>query len=157
MAEVRYQVDEVPESAWAHAFFPMPSLTPAAQTSVSRFTTGYPGTVRVTSPRPAGAYRASQSPDWHGPSDVAPDWFAPQLWLNEISQLRPGATPAGGGISYMPKPVAQEVPPVIPVNASYGPDGPPPVAMTGRKVGGRRSMWWPRSIIRWPDLGGNYQ
>jgi hypothetical protein len=153
MATVRYQVDGVPETAWAHAFFPMPGLTPAASSSIRRFIQGYPGTERIPSPRPAGAYRASPSPQFQGPSDVAPDWFAPQLWSHDIRELPVGPTHAGTGINYLPHRKAFPVDPIVP-QGTLGPLGPSQVAMTGRKVGGRRSMHWLRSVISWPSLGG---
>lgn len=157
MPVVRYQVDEVPANAWAEAFFPTPGLTPAGQFSLRRMITGFPGTVRVTSPRPAGAYRASSSPEWQSPSDVAPNWFAPQLWLDSYTQYAHiGATPSGGGVSYMPKQVAAPVEPVVP-QGTLGPLGPSKVAMGGRKIGGRRAMHWPRVVPRWPNLNGDYQ
>ena len=156
MPTVRYQVDEVPSSAWAEAFFPTAGITPAASSSISRFVSGYPGTARIASPRPAGAYTAFSSPEWSSPSAVAPDWFAPQLWLDEYTvHAHPAATPAGGGVSYMPKQLAQTVDPVVP-QGGLGPLGPSQVAMTGRKVGGRRSMHWPRVLPRWPGLDGSY-
>lgn len=158
MPTVRYQVEEVHPSGWAAAWFPSPGLTPAGQTSVRRFIHGYPGTARVTSPSPAGAFSASSSPAWRSPSSVAPDWIAPQLWWQDIAWKggNVGPSSSGGGVSYMPRPVAQVVPPVVPIG-TLGPQGPSPIAMTGRKVGGRRAMHWPRVVIRWPDLSGRYR
>lgn len=147
MATVRYQVDGLDDNSHAHAFFPVPGLTPAAQSSLRYRISGVPGTMRVPSPRPAGAFAASTSPEWLSPSDAAPDWFAPQIWVNDISGLPVGPTASGRGIRYLPGRRAQIVPPVTPQAGVAG------VAMTGRKIGGRRSMHWPRSIIRWPGLG----
>lgn len=155
MATVRYQVDQVPQNAWAHAFFPTPTLSPAGQFSLRRFISGAPGTARVTSPRPAGAYSLSPSPAWRDPSHSAPDWFAPQLWLNDIRELPVGPTASGRGVCYLPHRVAETVPPVVP-QGTLGPLGPSAVVMGGRKVGGRRSMHWPRVIPRWPNLSGRY-
>ena len=147
MATVRYQVDGVPAYA-IHAFMPTPGLSPAGSSSITRFTHGAPGTMPVPSPKPAGAFRLSCSPQYSPPSEVAPDYFLPQLYFNEIAELR-----LAGGVSYLPPPVAHEVAPVTPQGA-HGPQGPAKVAMAGRKVGGRRSMHWPRAIISWPDLAG---
>jgi hypothetical protein len=79
---------------------------------------------------------------------VAPDWFCPQVAVQDIRRLGPP-------VSYMPHRAAQLVPPVVPVG-KLGPLGPSPVVMRGRKVGGRRSMHWPRVIPRWPNLRGSY-
>jgi hypothetical protein len=149
MAQVRYQVDGVPAYAIA-AFMPAPGTTPAGRFSIRRFIHGAPGTMPVRSPKPAGAFRLSPSRQYSPPSEVAPDYFLPQLYVNEIAEL-----PIGGGVSYLPKPVAAKVPPVVPQGA-LGPQGPARVAQSGRKVGGRRSMHWPRTIVRWPDLAGKY-
>lgn len=156
MARVRYQVDGVPQDGSAHAFFPVPSLTPAGQFSLRWTISGSPGTARVPSPRPAGSFRASPSPQWAGPSDVAPDWFAPQLWVNFINELPVGPSAAGSGVRYLPGRVAQPVDPVVPLG-TLGPLGPSQVVMGGRKVGGRRSMHWPRVLTRWPNLAGEYE
>jgi hypothetical protein len=155
MATVRYQVDDVPHNEWAHAFFPTPGLTPAGQFSLRRMIHGFPGTRPVPSPRPAGSATLSTSSAWKPPSSVAPDTLSPQLWWDDIAELHVAPSHAGSGIRYMPHVVAVEVPPVVPIGA-LGPLGPARVAMTGRKVGGRRAMKWPRSIIRWPNLAGKY-
>lgn len=171
MAHVRYQVDGVPQDGRAHAWFPQPGLTPAGFSSVRRFISGWPGTVRVPTTK-AGVpgvthscvgldsnYNASGtlslSPDYVPPSAVAPDWFAPQVWLSEINELPTAPSSSGMGIRRLPARVAVEVPPVTPLG-TWGPLGPSQVAMGGRKVGGRRSMIWPRVITRWPNLGGEY-
>ena len=143
MATVRYAVEGVPPQ-WLDAWLPMPTLTPAAATSVSRFTRGAPGTLRVPSPRPAGSQTMSSSPEWAPPSAVAPDWFLPQLWTNDIRELGPT-------VRYLPARVAPLVPPVEPIGA-LGPQGPSPVAMNGRKIGGLRAMFWPRTRVTWPRL-----
>lgn len=157
MATVRYQVDEVPESAWAEAWFPMPTPSPAAAQNQRWYNIRSTlGAERQPSPRPAGAFSMSPSPAWMPPSSVAPDWFAPQISYVGIRDKQVGPTAAGTGIGYMPHPVAETVPPVVPLG-TYGPLGPSQVAMGGRKIGGRRSMHWPRSIVRWPNLRGDYQ
>ncbi|HLI23583.1 MAG TPA: hypothetical protein VKU91_01405 [Acidimicrobiales bacterium] len=150
MPSVRYQVSELPQTGWANAWLPMPSLTPGAQFSLRDRISGHPGTVQVHSPRPAGAYAASTSPEWQGPSAVAPNWFAPQLWVDRIDGLPVAPTNAGSGVKYLPLEEAMPAVPAAPI------DGTPPVAMRGRKIGGRRSMHWPRNIIRWPNLNGQY-
>jgi hypothetical protein len=156
MATVRYQVDDVPQSAWAHAWFPTPGLSPAGSSNQQRFISGFPGTMRVDSPKPAGAFRASTSPEFHSPSEVAPPWFAPQIWYDDLRGGRPVApTGAKSGIAYLPHLRAHAVVPVVPIG-TVGPLGPSKVAMGGRKVGGRRSMHWPRTVIRWPNLAGRY-
>jgi hypothetical protein len=146
VATVRYQVDDVP-SQWADAWFPMPTLSPAGATSVSRFTFGAPGTEAVpVSPNHKASGSLSRSPEWHDPSSVAPDSFNPQLYVNDISQLGPT-------VHYLPLRQAILVEPVVPIG-SLGPQGPPSVHMRGRKIGGRRSMHWPRVVPRWPGLSG---
>jgi len=156
MATVRYQVDDVPTGEWAHAFFPTPGLTPHGQTSLRRMIHGYAGTRPVPSPRPAGSATLSSNAAWKPPSSVAPDSFNPQLWWNDINELPIGPSNSGRGINYMPHRVAVQVDPVVPIG-TYGPLGPSNIAMTGRKVGGRRAMKWPRSLVRWPNLSGSYE
>ena len=146
MATVRYRVDGVPPQ-WVDAWFPMPTLTPAAATSISWTIFGAPGTEPVPSPRPAGSMTLSKSPDWHPPSAVAPDYINPQLCTQDIRYLKPP-------VHYLPLPFAELVDPVTPIG-SHGPLGPPPVVMGGRKVGGRRSMHWPRVLTSWPALRGD--
>jgi len=147
VSTVRYKVDGVP-AAWADAWFPMPTQTPAAATSISRFTKGAPGTVPVHTPRPAGSMSLSRSPEWLPGSAVAPDATLFNEYVNEIAELK-----IAGGVSYMPRQVAALVEPVGHIGA-HGPLGPSQVVMGGRKVGGRRSMHWPRTITRWPNLRG---
>jgi hypothetical protein len=140
MAVVRYAVHGVP-GQWVDAFMPMPTLTPAGATSVSRFTFGAPGTEPVPSPRPAGSAAQSDSPQWAPPSAVAPTVFCPQLYVNDIRALGPP-------VRYLPAKVASLVPPVGEIG------GVSDVAMGGRKVGGRRSMHWPRPKTFWPSITG---
>lgn len=143
MATVRYQVDGVP-AGWADAFFPMPTLTATATTSLRHTIAGAPGTEPVPSPRPRWSGRLSSSSQWAPPSEVAPDYFRPQLYVNDIRGLGPP-------VRYMPGAV-QGIPPAVGYIDGHSEFGPAEVAMRGRKVGGRRSMKWPRTIIRWPDL-----
>lgn len=144
MATVRYSFSGVPPN-WADAWSPMPTLSPAGATSVRWTIYGAWGTEEVPLPsnRPGSL---SRNPMWRPPSSVAPDWFRPQLAVQDIRELGPP-------VSYMPKPVAQLVPPVVPVG-KLGPLGPSAVVMRGRKIGGARSMWWQRVIPRWPNLQG---
>lgn len=144
MATVRYRVHGVPDQ-WVDAFFPMPTLTPAGATSVSRFTYGAPGTYAVPlSDNHNASGTLSSNPAWAPPSHVAPDYFLPQLYVNDIRELGPT-------VRYLPQRVAPIVPPVTPIGA-HGPLGPSDVAMGGRKVGGLRSMFWPRARLRWPVI-----
>jgi hypothetical protein len=148
VATVRYRVEDIPAN-WADAWFPMPTLTPAGATSVRWTIYGAWGTEDVPLPnnRPGSL---SRNPAWKPPSAVAPDYFRPQLAVQDIRRLGPP-------VSYLPqgKPVAQLVPPVTPIG-QRGPLGPSAVHMGGRKVGGRRSMFWPRVFARWPNLTGSY-
>lgn len=140
MAVVRYRVDGVP-AQYQDAWFPMPTLSPAGATSVSRFTFGAPGTEPVPSPRPAGSGTVSDSREWAPPSAVAPTTFNPQLYINDIRQLGPP-------VHYMPGLVAQLVPPVGEVG------GVSDVAMNGRRAGGKRAMFWKRNSVQWPNILG---
>lgn len=140
MATVRYTVTGVPEQ-WVDAFMPMPTLTATAATSVSRFTYGAPGTEPVPSPRPAGSGTLSNNPAWAPPSSVAPTTFNPTLYVNDIRELGPQ-------VRYLPARVASLVPAVGEIG------GVSDVAMNGRKVGGRRSMFWPRPNTVWPNVNG---
>jgi hypothetical protein len=90
----------------------------------------------------------SRSPGWRPPSSVAPDYILPDIAVQDITRLGPP-------VHYMPLPAAELVPPVVPVGAQ-GPLGGPEVVMRGRKIGGRRSMHWPRVVPRWPNLRGGY-
>jgi hypothetical protein len=145
MATVRYRVDDVP-AVWADAFMPMPTLTPAGATSVSWTISASWGTEAVPSPAPAGRGTLTCSPAWLPPSAVAPDYFLPDVAVQDITRLGPP-------VRWMPLPFAQLADPATPIG-SHGPQGPSAVVMRGRKVGGRRSMWWPRAVPRWPNLTG---
>lgn len=159
MPVVRYQVDDVHADAWAHAFFPTPGLTPAGQSSLQYTIHGYPGTMQVDSPSPrfdwVGRHLGGRSGvpgvGYLNGSDVAPNWIAPQIWWNDIANIRePGLK-----LHRLPFKEAQLVGPVTPLG-TVGPLGPSRVAMGGRKIGGRRGMKWPRPFIRWPNLKGQY-
>jgi hypothetical protein len=146
VAQVRYKVDDVP-AQWADAFMPMPTLSPAGATSVSWSIHAAWGTEQVpVSANHTASGTLSRSPEWHPPSSVAPDWFCPDVAVQDIRRLGPP-------VSYMPHPVAQLVEPVVPLG-TQGPQGPSAVVMRGRKVGGRRSMHWPRVVPFWPGLRG---
>ncbi len=146
MSTVRYRVDDVP-TQWADAFMPMPTLSPAGATSVSWTISAAWGTEDVPVPaNHTASGTLSNSPEWLPPSAVAPDYFRPDIAVQDITRLGPP-------VHYMPLRVAQLVDPVVPVG-SHGPQGPSAIVMRGRKVGGRRSMHWPRVVPRWPGLGG---
>jgi hypothetical protein len=146
VATVRYKVDDVPPQ-WADAFMPMPTLTPAGATSVSWTIQAAWGTEDVpVSPNHTASGTLSTNPEWKSPSAVAPDYFRPDIAVQDIRRLGPP-------VHYMPLPAAMLVPPVVPVG-SLGPLGPPAVLQRGRKIGGRRSMHWPRVVPRWPNLRG---
>jgi len=147
MATVRYTVEGVPPQ-WADAFMPMPTLTPAGATSVSHTIWAAWGTEEVPLP-PNRPGTLSTNPAYKSGSDVAPDWFRPDVAVQDIRRLGPP-------VRWMPLPVAELVPPVVPIN-QLGPQGNPAVVMRGRKVGGRRSMFWPRVVSRFPNLKGQYE
>jgi hypothetical protein len=146
MPTVRYRVDDVPPQ-WADAFMPMPTLSPAGSTSVSWTISAAWGTeeVPVSSNHKASGTR-STSPDWKDGSAVAPDYFCPDVAVQDITRLGPP-------VQYLPLPFAMLVDPVEPIG-TLGPLGPSAVVMRGRKVGGRRSMHWPRVVPFWPGLNG---
>jgi hypothetical protein len=146
MSTVRYRVDGVP-SQWADAWMPMPTQTPAGATSVSWTISASWGTEDVPLPsnRPG---TLSGNPAWKPGSAVAPDLIRPDIAVQDIRRLGPP-------VRYMPGQVAQLVPPVVPIG-KLGPLGPSAVVMKGRKIGGRRSMHWPRVVPRWPNLRGGY-
>lgn len=130
------------------AWMPMPTLSPAGSSSVSWSIYGAWGTepVPLTPVNRTGSL--SRNPKWLPPSAVAPDWFRPQLAVQDIRRLGPP-------VNWMPLTPARLVPPVTPIG-QVGPLGPSAVVMRGRKIGGRRSMHWPRSFPFWPNLrGGN--
>lgn len=148
MATVRYKVDDVPGN-WADAWMPMPTLSPAGATSVSWTISASWGTEEVpVSPNFKASGTLSNSSAWHDQSSVAPNWIRPDIAVQDIRQLGPP-------VHYMPLPVAMLVPPVEALG-TLGPQGPSRVAMRGRKIGGRRSMFWPRVVPRWPNLRGQY-
>lgn len=146
MATVRYSVDGVPPQ-WASAWMPMPTLTPAGATSVSWTIQAAWGTEDVPlSPNHTASGTLSSNREWKPPSAVAPDSFRPDIAVQDIRRLGPP-------VHYMPLSVAQLVPPALPIG-DLNPLGPPPVLQRGRKIGGRRSMHWPRVVPRWPNLRG---
>lgn len=148
MSTVRYKVDGVP-AQYADAWMPMPTLSPAGATSVSWTIHASWGTEEVpVSPNHKASGTLSDSPPWKDQSAVAPDWFLPQVAVQDIRLLGPP-------VRYMPGQIAQLVPPVTPLG-TMGPQGPSAVVMRGRKIGGRRSMHWPRVVPRWPNLRGQY-
>jgi hypothetical protein len=148
VATVRYKVDGVP-AQWADAWMPMPTLSPAGATSVSWSIHAAWGTEQVpVSPNHKASGTLSKSPEWKDPSAVAPDYFCPDVAVQDITRLGPP-------VHYMPLPFAQLVDPVVPLG-TQGPLGPSAVHMRGRKIGGRRSMHWPRVVPRWPNLRGGY-
>lgn len=145
MTQARYQVEQLGRGA--QAWFPTMGTTPMASTHGSIEVHGSPGTSRVVSPKPAGSGNVSGSKAWKSPSDVAPDWFAPQLYVTDI---RPSSLPRiAGGVRYFPN--DSEIPHPTQDWRRVAKE-----AMKGRKVGGQRAMKWPRPNIRWPNLMGQY-
>ena len=140
MATVRYTVTGVPER-YMHAWCPTAGLTPAGQTHGDTLIYGSPGTTRVPSPRPRfdKVAREMAGDGFQNGSDVAPDWFAPQVWFTDIRNRGPLAS--AGGVHYMPGREAPVPPAIRPEGGVSG------VAMNGRKVG--KVMKWPRVITRW--------
>jgi hypothetical protein len=105
------------------------------------------GTEEVpVSPNHTASGTLSRSPHWAPPSSVAPNYFRPQIAVQDIRRLGPP-------VSYLPHPFAQLVDPVVPIG-QRGPLGPSAVVQRGRKIGGRRSMHWPRVFPFWPNLRG---
>ena len=146
MPTVRYRVDDVPPQ-WADAFTPMPTLSPAGATSVSHTIRAAWGTEDVpVSPNHTASGTLSDSADWKPGSAVAPDYFLPDVAVQDITGLGPP-------VQYLPLPFAMLVDPVQPIG-TLGPLGPSAVVMRGRKIGGRRSMHWPRVVPSWPGLNG---
>lgn len=146
MPTVRYRVDDVPPQ-WADAWMPMPTLSPAGATSVSHTISAAWGTEEIpVSPNHTASGAMSTSPEWKPGSAVAPDYFCPDVAVQDITTLGPP-------VQYLPQPFAQLVDPVQPIG-TLGPLGPSAVVMRGRKIGGRRSMQWPRVVPRWPSLSG---
>jgi hypothetical protein len=145
MATVRYRVEGVPAN-WADAWFPLPTLSPAGSSSVSWTIWGAWGTEEVPLTPVNRTGSLSRNPKWLPPSAVAPDWFRPQVAVQDIRRLGPP-------VSYMPHSMAQLVDPVGKIG-ERGPLGPSAVVMRGRKIGGRRSMHWPRVFPFWPNLRG---
>jgi len=146
MSTVRYRVDDVP-AQWADAFMPMPTLSPAGATSVSWTVKAAWGTEEVpVSANHTAAGTLSRSDDWKPGSAVAPDHILPDVAVQDITALGPP-------VQYLPLPAAMLVPPVTPVG-TLGPLGPSAVVMRGRKIGGRRSMHWPKVVPFWPNLRG---
>ena len=146
MPTVRYRVDDIPPQ-WADAWMPMPTLSPAGATSVSHTISAAWGTEEIpVSPNHTASGALSRSAEWRPGSAVAPDWFRPDVAVQDITQLGPP-------VQYLPLPFAQLVDRVQPIG-TLGPLGPSAVVMRGRKVGGRRSMHWPSVSVRWPNLKG---
>lgn len=145
MATVRYRVDDIP-AAYSDAWHPMPTLTPGGATSVRWTIWGAWGTEEVPLTPVNRVGSLSRNPKWRPPSSVAPDWFRPQVAVQDITRLGPP-------VHWMPLPAAMLVPPITPIG-KLGPQGNSAVVMRGRKVGGRRSMHWLRAVPRWPTLSG---
>lgn len=144
MATVRYAVEGVPPG-WADAFMPTPTLSPAGRFSVRWQISAAWGTDPVPSPPPRVG-TLSGNPAWRPPSSVAPDYILPDIAVVDIRSDGGGGANLGR-IRWMPARVAQPGIPNLPIN--YPPS---PIAMRGRKVGGRHAMHWPRVVPRWPPL-----
>jgi hypothetical protein len=137
---VRYQVDGLAGlGANAHAFMPSPGLTPAGSSHGEVDVWGAPGTLPVPAPHPATSPHLSRSRWLRTPSDVAPDYFTPQIYVAGMRNMRPP-------VHYMPNHSR------IPTPTGSITTQPAPVLARGRKIGGRFSMIWPRTITRWPNL-----
>lgn len=140
MATVRYQVEQLAGlGANAHAFMPTPGLTPAGSSHGEVDVFGAWGTMPVAAPHPATSPHLSRSPLLRTPSDVAPDYMLPQIGVAGTRNMRPP-------VRYLPNDSR------IPAPAGSITDQGPEVRMRGRKVGGRLSQIWPRTITRWPNL-----
>lgn len=139
MAQVRYRVDQLPAGENAHAFLPMPGLSAAGSSHGEVDVFGAWGTMPVPSPHPATSPHLSRSPLLRTPSDVAPDYFCPQIGIAGTRNMRPP-------VRYLPNHSR------IPAPAGAIADQPSPVLMRGRKIGTRWSMIWPRVVTRWPNI-----
>lgn len=140
MSSIRYRVEQVPPGQVA-AFTPQTVPTPLASTHGMIHVYGSPGTTRMPSPSPAAV--PAYGPDRRTkPSNVAPNWWLPEIYLSPITNLRP----ADGRISWMP---ASTMIPPTQGEISYVPT----VAMRRPHIGGRAVMEWPRTVSTWPRLG----
>jgi hypothetical protein len=73
----------------AGAFTPTMTFGAAPMSNGQNIVTGSPGTIRVSSPRPAAMNDGSFGGRYNQPSSVAPDWFLPSIYTgHENPSLR---------------------------------------------------------------------
>ena len=79
---MRVQIRTLQAPRWGGgAFSPTLSMGGAPATNGQNIITGSPGTVRVPSPRPEGMNDMSFGSRYNQPSDVAPNWFLPSIYV----------------------------------------------------------------------------
>lgn len=97
MPVVGYSFRDIPRRI-AGAFTPMPALTPRASSNGILRTRAIMGQTRVPAPPPAAV--PVIGPDKHvSPSNVAPDWIMPQIYVDQITEVM---NPSDARFSWMP-------------------------------------------------------
>lgn len=139
---VRYRVFDVPAMG-AGAFMPTPSTNAPASSWGLVLVDGAPGTEPVPAPSPQSAYLPSLTArggvDSAQGSMVSPDVILPSVYVARADNMGPAAD-AGIGMRtrrLAPMPVPSFSYPRIPIPAQ-----------TPARIGGRRTMVWPRSFQR---------
>ena len=138
MARLQIKMQNAPTKG-VGAFMPTPYgvTTPAASSQGILHVEGYPGTLRVPSPRPAALDDGELGGPNNQPSSVAPNYFLPAIWIIRIS-------------SHLSMPSFKRTSTnVAPVPAGFVARS---AGQTQRKtrIGGQTATSWPRQFTRFP-------
>ena len=143
LRKMRFQIRtlQVPPKG-AGAFSPTYSGTPTAATNGQNEVVGYPGTMRVPSPRPAAMNDYGLGGQLNQPSSCAPEWFLPSIYFSRVNNTQsfPGKTWSDN---------------VLPVPALQ-PSGLIANWQHRTRVGGRTTTASNRPFVQWPTYNGRY-
>ena len=146
LRKIRFQIRtlQVPTRNGAGAFSPTFSNIPTAATNGQNEVIGYPGTLRVASPRPAAMYDFGLGGALNQPSACAPNWFLPSLYwsvVNKSQDFRSRGKVWSDNV--LPVPAIQ--PSGLITNWQHR-----------TRVGGRTTTASNRPFTQWPTYNGRY-
>lgn len=134
---------QTPTKWGAGAFLPTLTFGGAPATNGQNVISGAPGTIRITSPRPAAMSDGELGGPYNQPSSVAPDWFLPSLYTFHANNTVkfPGRT---FGDNVLPVPVPNVGRTAIQSQHKV-------------RLGGRTATTNLRPWTQWPTYGGRIQ
>lgn len=138
---VEYRTLQLPTKG-SGAFTPTLSAIGTAATNGQNEVVGYPGTMRIPSPRPAALVDGELGGPLNQPSSVAPNWFLPAIYYAVVN-----STLQFSGKTWCDN--------VLPVPAKQ-PTGQVVNWQHRTRVGGRTTTTSTRPFTQWPTYSGRF-